>query len=414
MDSSKKRFLQAIKASLENRSVDWDGELPPESWLALFRLAQMHHVLPMIYEAVYSCPAAQKADKQIFLPFQHLTKQAVVLQTIKTSEFLELLTALQAAGAAPIVVKGIVCRALYPNPDARMSSDEDVWIPPEQYPLCHKVLCEFGMQPSGPVQPGAYEVPYEKSGSPLSVELHKHLFPPDSDAYGDLNRFFEGVRGRAVTEVIQGVAVPTMNETDHLMYLIFHSFKHFLHSGFGIRQVCDICLYANAHGSKVNWQRILNCCRSVHGEYFAAALFRIGEKYLTFDPNRACYPDSWRKIPVEEGPMLEDILDSGIYGGGSMSRKHSSSMTLSAVAAQKQGRRAGKGVLGALFPPASGLTGRYPYLKEKPYLLPVAWTDRILKYRRETAAGSHGNSPAASIKIGNKRLALLRKYSIIK
>lgn len=97
-----------------------------------------------------------------------------------------------------------------------------------------------------------------------------------------------------------------------------------------------------------------------------------------------------------------------------MSRKHSSSMTLSAVAAQKRGRKAGNGVLRALFPSASGLSGRYPYLKERPYLLPVAWTDRILKYRKETAAGKGNNSAAASIKIGNERLALLRKYAIIK
>ena len=52
----------------------------------------------------------------------------------------------------------------------------------------------------------------------------------------------------------------------------------------------------------------------------------------------------------------------------------------------------------------------YPYLKEKPYLLPVAWINRILKYGKETAGGSADNNAAQSIKIGNGRVALLKEY----
>ncbi|OKZ76884.1 MAG: hypothetical protein BHV98_07440 [Clostridium sp. CAG:217_53_7] len=63
--------------------------------------------------------------------------------------------------------------------------------------------------------------------------------------------------------------------------------------------------------------------------------------------------------------------------------------------------------------PARQLAGRYPYLKEKPYLLPVAWINRILKYGKETAGGSADNNAAQSIKIGNGRVALLKEYGII-
>ena len=59
------------------------------------------------------------------------------------------------------------------------------------------------------------------------------------------------------------------------------------------------------------------------------------------------------------------------------------------------------------------LAGRYPYLKEKPYLLPLAWVNRILKYGKETAGGSADNNAAQSIKIGNGRVALLKEYGII-
>ena len=207
--------------------------------------------------------------------------------------------------------------------------------------------------------------------------------------------------------------IRTMGYTDHLFYLICHSFKHFLHSGFGIRQVCDIILFANEYGDAIDWEKVLRQCREIHADLFAAALFAIGEKYLTFDPEKAHYPKVWQGICVDETDMLMDLLDSGIYGNANMSRKHSSNMTLDAVAADKNGKKAGNTVLKSLFPSAKKLEGRYPYLKKHPILLPIAWTDRILKYRKETVAGGD-NAAADSVKIGNQRIELMKKYGIIK
>lgn len=414
MERKDKLFLEALKASLKDEKVTWDFEIQSQDWLALFQTANIHQVLPMIYEAVYDCPAAQNTDRQLFRLFKKRTVQMVMLQTIKTSEFLQLFKYLQEAGVQPCVVKGIVCRNLYPKPDYRMSGDEDVLIPAEQFRLCHEVFLKYGMTPSEPGKDidAAYEVPYGKAGSPMYIELHKSLFPPDSDAYGEFNQFFDGVADRLIEIPVQGISISTMEYTDHLFYLICHSFKHFLHSGFGIRQVCDIVVFANTYGNRMDWQRVLQNCRAIHAELFTAALFQIGRKYLTFNPDQACYPDEWRGIQVDEAPMLEDLLASGIYGGSNMSRKHSSNMTLNAVSAQKRGKKSGGNVLKTVFPSAKKLDSRFPYLKKHPYLLPIAWASRILKYRKESGSMS-GNDAAESIKIGNQRIDLMRQYGII-
>lgn len=415
MKTIQRLFLQALKASLENKKVQWEMKLQPQDWLDLFKMAEEHHVLPMIYEAVYSCPAAQDAGQQIFALYKRTTMQTVMLQTMKTSEFLSLFAHLKASGISPCVVKGIVCRSLYPNPDSRISGDEDILIPPEQFRRCHDAMQAFGMTLSTPEldMEAAYEVPYSKIGSPLYIELHKSLFPPDSEAYGDLNRFFDEVHQRLVEVQVQGTSVFTMAYTDHLFYLICHAFKHFLHSGFGIRQVCDIVLFANAYGQQIDWNRILEHCREIHADLFAAALFQIGGKYLTFDPDRACYPEAWKEIDVDETAILEDLLDSGIYGGSNMSRKHSSNVTLYAVSAQKQGKKSGNHVLKTVFPSAKALEGRFPYLKKHPYLLPAAWTSRLFRYWKETRSIS-GNDAGESVKIGNRRIELLIQYGIIR
>ncbi|MCQ2431079.1 MAG: nucleotidyltransferase family protein [Clostridia bacterium] len=410
-------FLDAVRASLRGEAVEWSTEdIPGDIWLPLFRKAEDHHVLPMVYESVCRSPAGKAADPAVMAAAKRHTVLAVIGQTRKSVEFHLLLTALQNAGITPMVVKGIVCRSLYPNPDARLSADEDVLIPSEQFPLCHQAMLDFGMELADPGMDiaEAYEVTYYKKDSALHIELHKSLFPGESEAVGDFNRFFETAGERKITLKTDGGDIPTLDHTDHLFYLICHAFKHFLHSGFGIRQVCDICLYANTYGSVIDWEQILENCREIRADLFAAALFAIGKNDLGFDAQKACFPGSWQSISVDETDMLDDLLDAGVYGSSSMSRKHSSNITLHAAAAEKRGKKAGNGVWKSVFLPAKSMERQYPYLKKRPYLLPIAWIQRLWRYFREVLGGNDQNKTAESIRIGKERVELMQKYGIIR
>lgn len=415
MDTTDEMFLVILKSALIGKKANLPKDIPLGDWQKLFSMASIHSVLPLFYEAVYASPSLQQVNVPFVVMAKRQVMQQVMMQTMRTNEFLELNKKLHAAGVRPLVAKGIICRNLYPQPDYRQSGDEDILVPIDQFDTCHRIMIEFGMQTTEEESTlsATYEVPYRKIGSPIYIELHKHLFPPESDAYGDMNCFFEGVFDRAIVEDIQGVPVYTMGYTDHLFYLICHAFKHFLHSGFGIRQVCDIIMYANKYGSQIDWIQILKNCKEINADKFAAALFQIGSKYLVFNPEQAAYPAIWRKIKVDEMPMLDDLLSSGIYGDSNMSRKHSSNITLDAVAAQKQGRKA-KGIMfSSVFPSVRAIESRYPYLKKHPYLLPVAWCNRLWKYFKETKR-SRNNSAADALKIGNERINLMKEYGILK
>ena len=415
MNSIEELFLQALRASLKNESVNRDAPLSTGDWNGLFRLAEMHKVIPMVFEAVCGCPTVQDADRQVVELFKMRAIQSVSAQAVKTDGFMRLYRYLKEAGLSPTVVKGIVCRSLFPNPDFRISSDEDILVPQEQFLSCCEAMTKFGMINSNSEQDinSAYEITFVSKDSPLRIELHRQLFPPQSEAYGELNGFFVEALDNPIELSVQGMTVSTLNHTDNLFYLICHSFKHFLHSGFGIRQVCDITLYANAYGESIDWHRILINCKKINAELFAAAIFGIGEKYLTFDRTAACFPDEWRAIEVDEAPLLDDLLSGGVYGGSSMSRKHSSGMTLNAVADDKKGKKSGKGIVGTLFPPLKEMQTRYEYLRSAPFLLPVAWAGRIIKYGKEISQ-SESESASQAMKIGKERVELLKKYGIIR
>ena len=362
-------------------------------------------MLPVIVDACYQLPGL--SGSPLLATARSSVRQLVFVQARKTAEFLNLYACLRRAGVQPLVVKGIICRNLYPNPDHRTSSDEDVLIRPEEFNRCHEAMIAFGMETEeNPARfEQQYEIPYRKKGSPLYIELHKSLFAKDSDAYGELNGYFEQVHETAVEEMVEGEKILTMAPTDHLFYLICHAFKHFLYGGFGIRQVCDIALFARRYGERICWERVLDNCRAIRADRFAAALFAIGERHLGI---AVSLPESW-KCDVDEKPLLEDLLSSGIYGKTTPERQHSSKITLNAVVRQKQGKVEGGGVLKSLFPGVRSLESRYPYLKKHPALLPVAWVSRIFRFAAK--GGSAGAKK--TIQLGNERVELLRLYGIL-
>ena len=394
MEPVQRYFLSLLSCALSGE-VPPEEDLSPEEWDALFSLARQQKLLPLIFESLCRTQAGKALPR--FPALKREVISQVMLQARKTALLHRVLTALTGAGLHPLVVKGAVCRSLYPQPDHRPSSDEDLLILPEETGKCHEILTALGLFTEADPGSDDYEIPYHQQNGPLYIELHRQLFPPESEAYGSLNRFFSDAHLRSVT--IDGI--PTLEPTDHLFYLICHAFKHFLHSGFGLRQVCDILLFAGSF--EIDWDILLENCRRIRADRFAAAIFRIGQRHLGFDTPLPRF-DS---IRVDEMPMLLDLLDAGIYGGATLSRRHSSNITLEA--AKAAGKK--KTPLGAsLFPSAKKLEGRYPWLKDKPWLLPAAWASRIGSYLKESRSG---NSSAEALKIGKERVELLKYYGIL-
>jgi hypothetical protein len=329
--------------------------------------------------------------------------QIVMTQTRRTAAFHELYRKLAQQGLWPLVLKGLVCRNLYPQPDDRPSSDEDLLIEAASFSVVHSALLECGLccdcpEPTAQVDEITYSV------SDLRLELHLSLFQTDSSAYGHLNALFAGVHERSVALEIDGSPIRTLSPTDHLLYLICHAYKHFLHSGVGIRQVCDIAFLADRCGREIDWNHIRKCCDEVRIAYFAAALFSIASRHLGFS-----MPLVFSLLHVDERAMLRDMLSGGVYGAVDENRQHSATITLGAVSKQ-QGGGGFSGFLNAVFLPLESMESGYPYLKKRPWLLPAAWLDRVIHYISHLGKGV---SPAASIRIGAQRVELLKEYRII-
>ena len=391
------QFLHIAKAAISG------GDLPAEKvdWPAIFTLANQQKLLPILFETVRKMPAAEENAAVFAVTKQQVIGQ-VLNQTVRSAEFADLYRKLRKAGLRPIVVKGQLCSRLYPLKDHRISADDDLYISDAEFMACHKQLLANGLTTDTPVDElaTADEVSYTKSGSPLYIELHRHLFDSAEDAHDELNHFFTDINPVEMDGFL------AMLPHEHLLYLLLHAYKHFVRSGIGARQFCDIGLWAREYHTKIDWQRLREQCESVHAATFAAAAFRIARDDLGIEFD---LPAPWSDA-VDAEPLLHDTLCGGVYGSNDLTRLHSSTVTLNAVKASRTGEKSN--VLRTVFPKREYLERRYPYLKKRPYLLPVAWAQRLAHYASEKQSGAD-SSASGSIKLAKERIELMKQYGIM-
>lgn len=404
-------FLKALWAFIRGENVkEKEMVLEEKEWEELFDLASMHHILPMVYEIAMEQESFQKLSTTWKNSWRQKTLMIVARQAYMTSEFLHLYQNMKKTGLSPLVVKGIVCRNMYGKPDYRFSSDEDLLVQRSEFFALDHFLLKEGFQRKEEEEELKenidllHEVGYRNPKTGLYLEIHLSLFPEESGVYGDFNRLFDKAEERSISLRIEEMEVNTLSETDHFLYLICHSAKHFYHSGFGVRQVLDILLFAEQYGKEINWDYVVEKTKEERLYLFMIHLFDIGIKQFAFDVKKANWTGENLTGTLDTEALLNDLLVGGIYGSSSEERLHSANITLAAAdKVEKKGK-----LFQALFPDRHYMREKYPYVKKYSWLLPFGWVQRWLEFLWKSKTNSK-----KIIETGEKRIAILRKYGMI-
>ena len=369
----------------------------PETQLGAFLgISSAHKILPMTAQAALSSGAVISDERRAALKRE--TAGQVVMQIRKTEAFLRAYRALRETGAAPLCVKGIVCRSLYPEPDLRVSADEDLLAPEGEFDRCRDVLLSLGFAPEGEEAPHVIALRHPESG--CVIELHRALFPEDGGVYSRFNALLGDLFRAPETIVCAGTELLCPDADGHLLYLILHAFKHFLINGVGIRQIADIALFAAHH--EIDWQTLFETCAELRLTGFLNAVLCIGTEYfgLAAESIRSPYFDA----SVDADALLRDVMTGGVYGERSEDHRRSGNVTFGAYEAALSGRR--RTIRTALFPPAEAMRRKYPFAAKHGFLLPAAYVSRLLGYafsRRDTAE---------TFTVAERRSALMRQYGV--
>ena len=347
----------------------------------LFISALQHDVVALLYDQLYRFP---NFPEDLQPQWKKMAIRTNAIQAMKSDRFVRLYRRFLEADLKVLVLKGIVCRALYPKPDNRPSNDEDLYVRKEDAPLAEKIMLEEGFQ----VGNRSEEVTTLLDvASGLSIEMHTTLFSEKSRGLGDVYKR----------------QIYSLSHAQHMLFLIMHFVKHFLHGGVGIRQVLDIIMYAERFGTEIDWPHLYAVLEEEHVLTLSENVFAIAADHLGFDVSRITLPEGIDLSALDYEDLLDDIVAAGLFGKSSKEREHSSTITLNAAADGKRTLRK------TLFPSVSDLSGKYPYLKDHPWMLPRAWGSRIFHYLSDRDQGS----AKGAVELGNRRVELLRKYKVI-
>mgnify|MGYP003273397450 FL=1 len=409
MEKTNLEFLSLLKSSLKNEK--YDGEkIDFEDLVYIYNMSEIHHVVPMIYNAAYNEDFFKECDANFQAMFKSSAFRYIFSQIQRTNHFLEVYKKLSEKNIKILVFKGIIFRNMYNNPDDRISSDEDILIKKEDY----EKVKEFFLSEGFEFIDKGEECAYFSKSTGLCIEVSTSLFSHESKAYGHLNKLFEDVFEKSIKINIDKIDILTLSHEQHLIYIVFHNMKHFLTGGFGIRQVADFSKYIETYGEYINWEKFWSDLKDLNYDTFALNLIEISLKYLGFNDDKITYPDNItsfdelknsQKYYINSESLINDILDAGVFGASTMDRKHTALMTLDAVEDKKKSNR-----LKAVFPNVNYLKDNYTYLQKYPILLPVAWGQRILSYLKKNKTSSYINT----MELGKQRIELLKEYKIIK
>lgn len=380
-------------------------------WTELVQLAKDHNLLPLFMENAikqYSYIVRPEYDKEM-----REVLGVVAAQIRRTNAFLKLYEVFAQEGLYPIVAKGLICRGLYGKlADHRLSGDEDIFIRPNEYWKAKEVLVANGYVPERELETEAQlselqEVSFIHPKEKLHIELHLNAMGKEDEARSRMSEYFQGMFENYREVEINGVRVRTMNHQMHLTFLILHTFKHFIGGGFGIRQMLDILLYQEKYGAEIDVIQLQETLRNFKADVFWNDMLHIGNAYFGFE-----LPVFQDANCTEE--LVEDMILCGAFGNRTQAGRTATGTILSATENYLQDKKNNsfKVVWRTIFPNRTYLVNRYPYLKEKPWLLPVEWVKRwgrFIKHSRNNG----GTLAAESMKISKRRMKLLKKYDLV-
>lgn len=397
-------FLVILDAAIHNKPV----KLQEDANLGeLLSTAQAHNILPLVFEKL--CEIPDFTNHPEFEAYVTKSMEIIAIQARRTEIFLRLYQAFSKAGLCPLVLKGIICRQLYGEfCDHRPSGDEDILIRKADFERTAAVLQEQGFKAERPEiterqLETLQEISFSHRASGLVIEVHTNPIGRENEIRCRMNDCFRDVFERRKQSEIAGTPVWTMSDTDHLLFLILHAFKHMAVTGFGIRQVLDILLFYEQKQNTIDIPYVLDNLESVKAKKFFSDLIYLGNRYLGFyfTPFEECHF-------AEE--LLDDLMGNGVFGNMTQAQQLSRVMTGAAV---RQGNKAGRAnLMRAVFPGRKYMMAGYPKLVERPWLLPLYWIKRWIHFLKRRTRNKY-RLAAESMEISNRKIDLLRKYDVV-
>lgn len=285
-------------------------EQPPDAalfqqtdWDALRREAELQTVSGFACTAAARLPADDRPDAARLAQWQRETMTAYLHFAALFAAQQDFCGVLERAGVPVCIWKGFAAAAAYPEPELRAMGDVDALVPPERMDDARNALLCAGYALKKEENDEDMHLGFQKDGAVF--EVHRSVTSGVSLPAGFLQACLDG---RKTVQTAYG-DFPALDDTAHACAMLLHMLRHFVSSGFGLRQLYDWAFWLR--NVPVDAEQVLELARAVGAEQFLYAATRVCVDWFGLQDR---YGWAERIDGSVSDAMLEDILIGGNWG----------------------------------------------------------------------------------------------------
>ena len=379
MNTTEKQFIDLLSNSIRNEvckkkydNVDWNE---------LMNLSRKHKIEGLIYSALNKSRLLENIDEDKVNELKKEVFFTGVTQISNMSKLEIVFNEFSKENVPVIVLKGLVVREYYPQPEQRSMSDADILIKAKDLNKSKKILIDLGYTEVD--AEASHHIKYIKSGYPM-IELHWHVMKRDGFS-DELDLFEDDIWDRTIEVKVKGAKVLSLGYEDLALHLCMHMAAHLAASGFGVRQIADLVLLVEKKGHLIDWTLFINKAEEFGFKKFIIIMFKICNILFSMD-----IPKEMAVYKIDDEEMFESLI-STIFDGGVYGKKDMASNFANQVAFNYKGKDS-NATIGAIrryfrfiFPSIETMSDKYSYARKIRILTPIAWIHHLFSgiFRKE-------------------------------
>lgn len=333
------------------------------------KMAKRHHLSSISYlslmKAYERYPDLEK-DEQVLAPWRkeyHINAQRLLQLDMER----EVLTAfLRENNIWYLCLKGVVLQRYYPALGMREMTDNDILVDPEKCEIIRDYFVSRGYEVLS--YKSGWHDSYRKIGA--YFEIHRMLTADNKKTHLAYN-YYSNIKDMLLPTDNGSELVFSLN--DFYVYFIFHSYKHFINAGCGLRTLMDISVYSSANKDKLDRSYIESQLKAMGTYQYELDAGALAEKLFSIDP------DDLYSMQLDEDEMDSFLyyVSSGTFG----TQKHHLKRTIDEfmVDGKIPVRNKLKYICGRVFPGKEFYRTHYPVAYKLKFPIPFIWFVRLFR-----------------------------------
>lgn len=365
MNQTQKQLVKILSSSIRKETVIFSSSEVID-WPALIEEAKEHKVSGLGYSAIKNEICNLEIDEKLLNEWKRDVIFSSMQQSKHVKQVANLLKVFNDHEIPVIILKGMVLRFLFPNPDLRTMSDVDILVHEEDLGRVKKILTKLDFRRLNDPQE-KHDV-YYGSDKP-KIEVHWSL--TEDGMFKGGKSYEEGIWERTREVDVQGTKTLTLGYNDFMLHLIIHMASHVAYHGFGIRYLVDIVVMVEQQGHCIDWEQLVADIDKCQMRKFAVVIFNCCDDLFGLKCPKQVL--ELAKVDSKYVSLFEDeIMNCGVHG-----YRENSEVLSRQISFNRQEMTPFRKFLNLFFPPIKEMNGKYHYAKKNKWLTPVAWIHHL-------------------------------------